>query len=1391
MQPDQQEKRKTAEKRNTFWARSADALASFAYRYRYFLRTVFGVFFVAYLIFTAMLLGLRYFVLPNIGMYKTKIEKAASESLGASVTFSRIGASWYGLQPEIDLEDVRVSDKDGNEVVRLGNVSAVVSWWSLPLMDVRLALLQIDKPDIRIVRDETGHFHIAGIRIESNSPEEGGFADWILKQHEIIVRDGKLYWKDTFRKNEVLNLDRINVAMENRGWQHRFRLTAVPDSGVADSLDIRGNLQHSRFEDHISDLSKWVGELYVNVIGADIAEWKKFADLPAGLDAGYGSARLWMTLDGFRLIGLVADIDGQNVRLRMDDTIPPLDLRSVAGRFSLDEVGGWPDGRGLDMKPVYSYAVHDLSLQTAGGEKLDDASFSVLSIPGKSEMPDEIKVEIGKLDIGEAKGFFAYIPMAPVVRQKIDRFDFSGKLTDFLLDWKALPENRHTFFVRGNFHELTFREKSADDGGNSQSAATGTGFVPVYPGFENLTGSVSASEYNGSIRLQSKRSALILPFYSGSVPRNLDELTARLQWERTHENVVKVDIGELSILQNGMRARVSGRYTHDLADSENRYGYVDAMAKIENLNIADVRKYIPRQTPKALSEWLSGALKGGKVSDGIVQMKGNLADFPYTGEKQEGFFVVRAKLVDGLLNYTPNMLSPDGMRPLWPDIEKIQGEFRMDGSFLAIHADKALTNHVELKNVDVVVPDVLSGNPLLDIKGDAEGTLQNLVGFVNLTPVAGWIGHLTDKTTATGNAALALALQLPLEKPQDSTVSGTLRFNGNNIVLLEDLPVISGTQGQLRFSEKGFQLEKIKARFLHESVDVSGGTRSDGRFLVRADGILSASGLQRTYTAGTMGKLMRYLSGSTPYTVNVRDGEIRVESSLKGLAIGLPAPLGKQAISVVPLSVVLRDRPSRGNVSFDELDILYGGNMMAKYSRQKRKAGIWRVVKGGIGINRQPVLKDGILLDLGLYSLDFNEWRDVLENLYSGGQGQVSDSSANSGLAQYIYPRYFSISADEMVAMDMWLTNVRLNGTHQAGLWDIDVVSEQLNGRMKWIEGAENPAGGKLVARLKNLNVFRSSVKKVSDMTAREDIYRIPALDIVTDDLTLFGKHLGRTEIIANNVSFRNGREWRISRLKITNPDAELESSGSWVTTAGNRQQTRLSYVLNIKDAGKLLARFGYEDLIKRGHGEMKGDISWNGLPFALDIPSLSGKLSLKVEAGQFLKADPGAAKLLSVISLQSLPRRLNLDFRDIFSKGFAFDEITANARIVDGVMRTENLKMNGVNATVMMDGSVDIGQESQDLRVVVIPEINAAAASIAYGFINPAVGIGTFLAQMFLREPLMKQFTYEYRITGSWGDPVIKEIKGRSGQHEKDRIGGTDNDKNCRYPDGFHTCRN
>lgn len=169
---------------------------------------------------------------------------------------------------------MRVADSNGNEVVRLENVSAIVSWWSLPLMDVRLASLQIDRPDITVMRDKQGRFHVAGVLVDPAAQNENSIADWILKQHEIVLSDGVLHWKDEFRNGAELNLEQVDFAMKNRGRRHKFRMTAVPDSQLTGSLDIRGNLLHPRFADKISDISRWKGELYVDMSGVDMAEWK-------------------------------------------------------------------------------------------------------------------------------------------------------------------------------------------------------------------------------------------------------------------------------------------------------------------------------------------------------------------------------------------------------------------------------------------------------------------------------------------------------------------------------------------------------------------------------------------------------------------------------------------------------------------------------------------------------------------------------------------------------------------------------------------------------------------------------------------------------------------------------------------------------------------------------------------------------------------------------------------------------------------------------------------------------------------------------------------------------------------------------------------------------------
>ena len=168
------------------------------------------------------------------------------------------------------------------------------------------------------------------------------------------------------------------------------------------------------------------------------------------------------------------------------------------------------------------------------------------------------------------------------------------------------------------------------------------------------------------------------------------------------------------------------------------------------------------------------------------------------------------------------------------------------------------------------------------------------------------------------------------------------------------------------------------------------------------------------------------------------------------------------------------------------------------------------------------------------------------------------------------------------------------------------------------------------------------------------------------------------------------------------------------------------------------------------------------GRPTDFDYPTLSGSLRIDVGPGRFIKIDPGIGKLLGVLSLQSLPRRITLDFTDVFSEGFAFDEIKGDVRIQNGVLMTDDLLLAGPAAKVKISGSADLAKETQQLTVRVQPALSSSVSAGAMLFLlaNPLVGAavaaGSLLAQKVMRDPIEQMFSYEYQVTGSWSDPIV-----------------------------------
>ncbi|HWP12218.1 MAG TPA: AsmA-like C-terminal region-containing protein, partial [Ramlibacter sp.] len=410
-------------------------------------------------------------------------------------------------------------------------------------------------------------------------------------------------------------------------------------------------------------------------------------------------------------------------------------------------------------------------------------------------------------------------------------------------------------------------------------------------------------------------------------------------------------------------------------------------------------------------------------------------------------------------------------------------------------------------------------------------------------------------------------------------------------------------------------------------------------------------------------------------------------------------------------------------------------------------------------------------------------WEEVLGRAAGGPAGAASLRASQDSPALGYLPTVMAVRAKELTLEGRTLHNVVVGGSSDGLTWRANVDATELNGYLEY----RQPTGagaGRLHARLARLAIAASAAREV-EVLLHQQPDRLPALDIVVDDFDLRGKKLGRLEIDAVNrgagtVSREGGvREWRLNKLNLSMPEASFSATGNWAAlnaqpvaaggprpapaAAGERRRSVMNFKLDIADSGQLLARFGMKDMVRRGKGRMEGQVSWLGSPLSLDYASMNGNFYVNVEAGQFLKADPGLAKLLGVLSLQSLPRRLALDFRDVFSEGFAFDFLRGDVTIQQGIAATNNLQMKGVNAAVLMEGKADIARETQDIKVVVVPEINAGTASLVATVINPAIGLGTFLAQMFLRQPLMRAATQEFHIDGTWADPRITRIDRRA----------------------------
>lgn len=1264
------------------------------------LRVVARVAVLSWFVVGIAVLLVREAVLPGIDRYRVEIANAAGEMLGLPVSIAAIEGDWRSLRPSLHLADVVVSDAEGRPALHLPRVDATFSWTSILRLTPHFNRLEIRSPVLALRREADGGLYVAGIRVNQGGAS-GGALDWLLAQGQIVVRDASLSWTDAQRGAPELLFERVEFRLDRRFGLHRFALRAQPPSALASELDLRGEMRRLSADDP----TRAAGRFYVSLDRADLGAWRAWVDYPLPLQ-GQGALRGWVELgerrDGPRAVSITADVALHAVNTRLEASLPELELTRLEGRLSAS--------RRVDG---FDVATRQLALETGDGLRVVPTDFELRVRDAVGGEAAQGSLNANRLDFAALAALAAHLPFEEAVRERLAAFDPQGELSALRLEWRGEPAAPQAWKLAAQFAGLGL---AARDG---------------LPGLGSLSGRVEGNERGGRFQLDSRNAHIDLPAVFASSRLGFEVLRADGGWQR-RDGRLEIALDSASFDNADAAGTASGLYWPEAGGA----GEIDLQARLTRAEGTAVWRYLPNVVNRDTHAWVRNSIRRAVVPDARLRLKGRLDDFPFRDGK--GQFLVAIKVADGLLDYAAG----------WPVIDGINGEVRFEGPGMRIEATSASILGVGLQNVVADVPDLdVLPSEIMTITGRAAGATSDFLRFVAQSPVAGRIDHFTDGMRAEGNGVLDLKLVMPLRSAADSTVRGEYRFSANRLWVKEGLPPLEAASGRMSFTEDTLSIPEARATLFGEPLRLLAGTDKDGVVRFEASGSTSVAALAGALPAAGE-RVGHHLSGSASWKADIRVGRsgtsVLVSSALDGVSASLPEPLNKRADEAWPLRVEFQ-QPSGGARASLSADL--GDRFAARLERDGGEDAAWH---GGVGI-LQPArgADSGVMVSAAFDRLDLDAWRRALA-LYDGEAEQAAPSS---GPPPALRLSGVAMQAAQVRAFGQTLKQVSLSAQSDEGGWKARLASDIALGEFDWRHAGD----GTLNARFRHLTLGGDEQETPAAAAAAADDEapprRLPAVDIVAERFSLRGKELGRLEVLARN---RAG-VWQLEHLSVANPDGRLSGSGRW--QASGRQLTNLDFKLETQDVGRLSRRLGYPDAVRGGQATLDGKLSWQGAPTRLDIPSLSGSMSLEAGAGQFNKLEPGVGRLLGILSLQSLPRRITLDFRDVFSAGFAFDRISGSIEVSRGVMRTDDLEIRGPAARVRMRGSADIDAETQELRVAVQPTLSeSVAVGAAAGLVNPVAGVVAYVAQKVLSDPIEKLFAYEYTITGTWADPVVRK---------------------------------
>jgi uncharacterized protein (TIGR02099 family) len=803
-------------------------------------------------------------------------------------------------------------------------------------------------------------------------------------------------------------------------------------------------------------------------------------------------------------------------------------------------------------------------------------------------------------------------------------------------------------------------------------------------------------------------------------PIALDTLEARATWKHVGP-ALEVTIAEARFANADAQGQVAGTW-RSLPDAKERSpGYVDLKGTFSRAVSTRVAAYLPNRVA-VTRDWLDHAVEAGRSDHINFELQGDLWHFPF-GDGT-GRYLFEGDIHEGRLKYHPE----------WPSIDAIEGRFKFENRHMEIRADRAAIFNSRATTVVATIEDLGAKPPVLTLTGEMDTSGADSVRFLRESPLVNGPGAFTRAVAIEGPGQLKLNLVYPLWGTDPVRVAGDYVFSGATATVAKTL-AMRDVRGRLSFTHRGVRAPEITGTLFGKPALLTMTTQADGQVVTQIDGKMDAAVMDAYIPAAVVPRL----SGVSDWKARIVSGkqgtDLVVTSDLKGLGSTLPEPFTKATPEARPLTFTMTKLGAESEVS----TLALAGGVHGRFSRGGGER--WNaILKFGAPVAAEPV-REGLWLHGELPALDVDAWQAI----FAAPRGTPTEAAQPQGIElrgvdlKLGRARYWGRDFQQMQAQ------LERSGTQWAGKLESPLIAGDI--RWNW-EGK-----GRMEARLQRLAIgepVAGSAEPQQQGTQSE----LPALDVTAEKFDFRGKWLGKLDLKAQPA----GEEWRIDKLDIVNDHAKFLSTGAWRRT-GAGSLTTLTMKLEAENLNALMGQFGYGDYLKRGAGSLEGTLVWPGYPYDFAVANLAGTFKVDARSGQFAKIDPGAGKLLGLLSLQSLPRRAMFDFRDVFSAGFAFERIHGDVKVARGVLLTDGFEINGPSAFVSMTGEVSIPQETQSLTVHVVPEVGESLALAATLVGTPVLGLSTLVVSKLLKNPLGKSMAFEYQVTGSWDNPQVTRL--------------------------------